>query len=66
MILLARSHTGIEATEATMTSIDRLGFSLRLKTKDGVKGARISFLKEVATPEDARVALVEMVRLAEA
>lgn len=49
MILLARALAGIEATEATMTSVDRLGFSLKLKTKDGVKGSRINFLREVAT-----------------
>jgi putative heme iron utilization protein len=64
MILLAMSHTGIEATEATMTSVDRLGFSLRLKTADGVKGARINFLHEVATPQDTRAVLVEMVHQA--
>jgi putative heme iron utilization protein len=64
MILLAMSHTGIEATEATMTSVDRLGFSLRLKTTDGVKGARINFFHEVATPQDTRAVLVEMVRQA--
>ena len=58
MVLLAKSHTGIEANEATMTSVDRLGFTLRLKTKDGVKGARINFPREVATPQDTRVALV--------
>ncbi|MGA3049372.1 MAG: DUF2470 domain-containing protein [Terracidiphilus sp.] len=66
MILLAKSHARIEAAEATMTSIDRLGFSLRLKTKDGVKGARINFLNEIAAPEDARMMLVEMVRQAKA
>src|SRR6266853_1908273 len=32
MILLAGLHAGVEATEATMTAVDRLGFSLRLKT----------------------------------
>lgn len=62
MILLAKTHAGIEATEATMTSVDRLGFSLRLMTGDGVKGARINFLREVATPQDTRAVLVEMVR----
>jgi putative heme iron utilization protein len=31
MILLARSFAGFEATEATMTGVDRLGFTLRLK-----------------------------------
>jgi putative heme iron utilization protein len=66
MILLAGSHAGIEATEATMTSVDRLGFSLRLKTTNGVKGARINFLREVATPQDTRAVLVEMVRQAKA
>jgi heme iron utilization protein len=66
MILLAGSHAGIEATEATVTSIDRLGFSLRLKTTNGVKGTRINFLHEVATPQDTRAVLVEMVRQAKA
>jgi putative heme iron utilization protein len=66
MILLAGSHIGIEATEATMTSVDRLGFSLSLKTPNGVKGARINFLHEVATPQDTRAVLVEMVRQAKA
>jgi putative heme iron utilization protein len=66
MVLLAKSHAGIEAIEATMTSVDRLGFSLRLKTNDGVKGARINFLRGVATPQDTRTALVEMVRQAKA
>ena len=66
MILLGGLHAGIEATEATMTSVDRLGFSLRLKTDNGVKGARINFLHEVATPQDTRAVLVEMVRQAKA
>ena len=64
MILLARSHARIDATEAAMTSVDRLGFSLKLKTDNGVKGARINFLREVATPQDTRAVLVEMVRQA--
>lgn len=64
MILLARLHAHLEATEATMTSIDRLGFFLRAKTAEGMKGARINFLHEVATPEEARKVLVEMVRQA--
>ena len=66
MILLARAHAGIEATEATMTSVDRLGFSLKLKTKDGVKGSRINFLREVATPHETRAVFVEMVKQAKA
>ena len=66
MVLLAMSHAGIEAIEATMTSVDRLGFTLRLKTNDAVKGVRINFLREVATAQNTRAALVEMVRHARA
>lgn len=62
MILLARAHTGLEATEAAMTSIDRLGFTLRLKTAEGMKGTRINFPCEVRTPQETRKVLVEMVR----
>ena len=62
MILLARKHAGLEASEAVMTSVDRLGFQLRLRTPDGFRGARINFLREVRTPLDARSVLVEMVR----
>jgi len=64
LISLAKKHAGIEAIEATMTSIDRLGFGLRLKTSDGVKGTRVNFPREVAAPQDARAVLVSMVRLA--
>jgi putative heme iron utilization protein len=62
MLLLARVHAQLEATEATMTSVDRLGFAMRLKTIDGMKGARINFLREVSTPAETRQVLVEMVR----
>jgi putative heme iron utilization protein len=64
MILLARTHAQIEATEATMTSVDRLGFHLRLKTTEGMKGTRINFPHEVTTPTETRTALVEMVKQA--
>jgi heme iron utilization protein len=62
MILLARTHANIEASEATMTSVDRLGFALRLKTAIGMKGARINFPRQVSTPQEMRKVLVEMVR----
>lgn len=66
MILLARTHAKLEATEATMTSVDRLGFFLRLKTVVGMKGARINYPREVATAPEVRQVLVEMVRMARA
>ncbi|HEY5253119.1 MAG TPA: DUF2470 domain-containing protein [Acidobacteriaceae bacterium] len=65
MILLARTHANLVASEATMTSVNRLGFSLRLKTEDRMKGTRINFPREVTTPQEARKVLVEMVREAE-
>ena len=64
LILLARTAAGIEAQEAAMTSVDRLGFHVRLKTDDGVKGARIAFLREVGNANEARKVLVEMVQQA--
>ena len=48
LILLAKQFAGIEAQDAEMTSVDRLGFHLRLKTQDGMKGTRIAFLREVS------------------
>src|SRR5712671_889747 len=35
LVLLARSFAGFESQEAAMTSVDRLGFHVRLKTEDG-------------------------------
>ena len=64
LILLAKRFADVEAQDAEMTSVDRLGFHLRLKTKDGVRGTRIAFLREVVTPAESREVLVEMVRLA--
>ena len=64
MILLAETCAQLKATEAVMASVDRLGFWLRLKTAEGMKGARINFLHEVSTPEETRQVLVEMVRQA--
>ncbi|MHB8301666.1 MAG: DUF2470 domain-containing protein [Acidobacteriaceae bacterium] len=60
------AHAQLEASEAAMTSVDRLGFSLRLKTSEGMKGVRINFLREVANASEARQVLVEMVRRAHA
>ena len=65
MIMLARTHAQMEAIEATMTSVDRLGFTLRMKTEEGMKGARINFIRAVTTARETREALVEMVRPAE-
>jgi putative heme iron utilization protein len=65
MILLARVYAGFDATDATMTAINRLGFHLRMKTNDGMKGTRINFPREVQDSDEARKGLVEMVPAAE-
>jgi heme iron utilization protein len=59
--LLARAIAGIESQETAMTSVDRLGFHVRLKTPDGTRGTRIAFSREVGTPAEARNVLIDMV-----
>jgi hypothetical protein len=64
LIMLARTFAHIDSTEATMTAVDRLGFHVRLKTAQGIRGARIAFLKEVRDATETRMILVEMVKQA--
>jgi hypothetical protein len=64
LVLLARVFADIESKEAAMTAVDRLGFHVRLKTAEGVKGVRIAFLREVKSSTEAREVLVEMVQQA--
>jgi len=60
LIVLARALAGVESQEVVITSIDRLGFHVRLKTQDGLRGSRIAFSREVTSPAEARTVLVEM------
>jgi putative heme iron utilization protein len=64
LVLFAKVNAQLDAEAATMTSVDRLGFHLRVQTAAGIKGARIPFLREVRTPGETRSVLVEMVKLA--
>ncbi len=64
LVLLARKFAHLEAQEATMTAVDRLGFQARLKTPEGVRGTRIAFLREVSNAAETRTVLVEMVEQA--
>jgi heme iron utilization protein len=64
LILLARVFAGIDSREAHMTAVDRLGFHVRMKTAEGIKGARIAFLGEVNSAMETRKMLVEMVQQA--
>jgi heme iron utilization protein len=64
LVLLAKACAGIDSQEASMTSVDRLGFQVRLKTAEGTRGGRIGFLREVGSANEARKVLVEMVQKA--
>jgi heme iron utilization protein len=59
------NHFGGEAAEqASMTSVDRLGFHVRLKTGDRVHGLRIAFPRAVRASDEARQVFIEMARAA--
>ncbi|HVR41242.1 MAG TPA: DUF2470 domain-containing protein [Thermoanaerobaculia bacterium] len=58
-------HFGkLDAEEATMVAVDRLGFVVRARTAAGMKGVRIAFPEEVRSRDDARRVLVAMTRAA--
>jgi hypothetical protein len=48
LVLLAQKFPPIESQEATMTAVDRLGFHVRLRTRDGVKAAGGFIVRETA------------------
>lgn len=62
MLLLARGIAGVEAEDAKMTAVDRLGFHVRLTTAEGMRGVRIPFTREVRNGDETRMVLVEMVQ----
>jgi putative heme iron utilization protein len=64
LIAIARAFGSLESQEAAMTSVDRLGFHLRLKTGAGMRGARIAFPREVASTAETRAVLIEMTQRA--
>ncbi|HYO75117.1 MAG TPA: DUF2470 domain-containing protein [Thermoanaerobaculia bacterium] len=61
---ITRHFGKLEAEETTMVACDRLGFVVRARTSEGMKGLRIAFTEEVRTADDARRVLVAMVRTA--
>jgi len=60
--LYCRVFAGVDADEATMTSVDRMGFRVRARSGERLQGLRINFPREARTAGEARVVLVEMVR----
>lgn len=61
LVLLAKQFTKVDAEDASMTSVDRLGFQVRIKSKGEFYSRRIGFIREVQNSEDCRKVLVEMV-----
>jgi hypothetical protein len=51
-----------EITSATMTGLDRYGFEMSAMTAQGPRPVRLAFARPVGTPEEARAALVAMVK----
>jgi putative heme iron utilization protein len=51
-----------EITSATMTGLDRYGFEMSAMTAQGPRPVRLAFARPVSTPEEARAALVAMVK----
>ncbi len=66
MVLLAKHHMQLDASDAKMTNVDRYGFTMMLKTAEGIRGSRIVFPQAADTPNDVRKVLVEMVKSARA
>ena len=64
LVTFARVLAGAPADEASMVAVDRLGFKLRIKSGARLHSARISFPREVTTPEACRGVLIEMLRSA--
>jgi len=60
LLTLARTHADAGAEEATMLSVDRLGFRVRVRSGERIHGARIPFASEVTTAEACRGAFIEM------
>ena len=62
LVTFARVLAGAPADEASMVTVDRLGFKLRIKSGARMHSARIAFPREVATAEACRAVLIEMLR----
>ncbi len=63
----ARAFTrATDASEVSMTGIDQYGFEMSVQTDKGPRPARVAFDAPIATPEQARKALVQLIQRARA
>ena len=66
LVTYAQAYAGERVDEARMVGVDRLGFKLRLVDGERRWSARIGFPREVATADDTRRVLIEMLQQARA
>ena len=64
LVTLARVLAATPADEASMVSVDRLGFKLRITSGPRLSSTRIPFPREVTTAEECRAVFIEMLRAA--
>ena len=59
MVLYCKAFSkATEISAAIMTGVDRYGFEMSAKTKEGPRPVRLAFAVPVSTPEEARAALI--------
>jgi hypothetical protein len=66
LVTYARHYAGEAADEATMVTVDRLGFKLRLRQGERLSSVRIGFPREVTSAAQSREVLIEMLQRARA
>lgn len=66
LLLLARVFGKVEAQQATVTALDRLGFHLRIKTPGRMQGGRVAFTSPVHHAQEVRAGLAAMAAQARA
>jgi putative heme iron utilization protein len=64
LVAYAKHFAGEQADEATMVTVDRLGFKLRLRQGQRLSSVRIAFPREVTTAPRAATVLIDMLRQA--
>ncbi len=60
LLLLARVFGNVEAQQATVTALDRLGFHLRITTPGRMQGGRVAFTNPVRNAAEVRAGLASL------
>lgn len=62
LVAYCRHYTGITPDAATLTSVDRMGFRMRVRTGERLQGVRLNFPAEVRSADDARKAFIALLK----